>query len=106
MRSRAASRRAGAGSTVTTAVPLCPSVVAVIVAVPAAIARTKPVAKTSPTPASVVVHSIGRPNRALPVESVSAVLRPHRERGLPRRRQYDIAVLDWPMISLQEDRTG
>jgi hypothetical protein len=51
------------------AVPLLPSLVAVIVADPAAAAVTRPLDETLATPALEVVHEIGRPIRVAPLAS-------------------------------------
>jgi hypothetical protein len=56
---------------VTVAEPLCPSLVAVIVAVPTAVARTKPSAKTITTVESLDDHVIGRPKVTPPSSAVS-----------------------------------
>src|SRR5207302_9575902 len=70
---------AGAGLTVTDAtgtlvtvradVPLCPSLVAVIVAEPAATPVTRPLTDTVATAALLVAHVTARPVRAVPLES-------------------------------------
>jgi len=57
--------------TVTTAVPLCPSLVAMIVEVPTPIARTKPSAKTITTVESLADHVICRPKVTPPSSAVS-----------------------------------
>src|SRR5438046_2212218 len=51
------------------AVPLCPSLVAVIVAAPAATPVTKPLAETVATTALLVPHVTTRPLRAVPFAS-------------------------------------
>src|SRR5712692_2202845 len=55
--------------TVTPAVPLCPSLVAVIVAKPAATPVTKPIPLTVATPALLVAQVIVRPVRGFPLAS-------------------------------------
>src|SRR5207245_179121 len=55
--------------TVMAAVPLCPSLVAVIVAAPAATPVTKPLAETVATTALLVPHVTTRPLRAVPFAS-------------------------------------
>src|SRR3989454_1194256 len=60
----------GATVTVTVAVPLFPSLVAVIVAEPAALAVTKPAALTVATAGLLVAHAIVRPVSTLPAESL------------------------------------
>src|SRR5437763_7630020 len=59
-----------AAETVATDVPLCPSLVAVIVAVPAATPVTRPPLVTVAMPALLLVHVTVRPIRALPLASV------------------------------------
>ena len=63
----------GAGGTVIVmlAVPLFPSLVAVIVAVPALIALTRPLDETVAIDAFEVAHVTCRPESALPLASVS-----------------------------------
>src|SRR5207253_765503 len=60
---------AGALSTTMSAVPLFPSLVAVIVAVPAADPVTSPLALTVATPAALVPHAIVRPVSTFPLAS-------------------------------------
>jgi hypothetical protein len=60
---------AGAG-TVIEDVPVCVSLVAVIVAVPALTAVTRPVALTVDTNGASELHSTARPVRAVPLESL------------------------------------
>jgi len=55
--------------TVRADVPLCPSLVAVIVAEPAATPVTWPLADTVATAGLLVAHVTARPVRAVPVES-------------------------------------
>src|SRR3989442_4986689 len=64
----------GATVTVTVAVPLFPSLVAVSVAVPGATALTSPVADTVATPAALVVHVTARPVNTLPAESLGVAV--------------------------------
>jgi hypothetical protein len=59
----------GASVTETAAVPLFPSLVAVIVADPAPTPVTKPLADTVATPAALVVHVSARPVSTFPAES-------------------------------------
>ncbi len=59
----------GTGDTATVAVPLLPSLVAVIVAEPAAFAVTRPAVLTVATVALLVAHVIVRPVSTLPAES-------------------------------------
>src|SRR5438132_692287 len=59
----------GAHATATGAVPLFPSLVAVIVAVPAAGPVTSPLALTVATPAALVAHAIVRPVSMFPLAS-------------------------------------
>src|SRR5205823_7202626 len=59
----------GTSVTVTAALPAFPSLVAVIVAVPAATAVTRPLVLTVATLPLLVVHVTGRPVSALPAES-------------------------------------
>jgi len=59
----------GTGVTVMVYVPLCPSLVAVIVAEPAATPVTKPLALTVATAALPVAHVTVRPLRAVPFAS-------------------------------------
>jgi hypothetical protein len=63
----------GAGGTLTVmlAVPLFPSLVAVIVALPAATPLTRPLDETVAIDALELDHAICRPERTLPVASVS-----------------------------------
>jgi len=66
---------AGAGAlTVICAVPLCPSLVAVIVARPAATAVTVPVGETLAIPGADDAHTTGRPVSTLPAESRATAL--------------------------------
>src|SRR5919198_174677 len=60
----------GTTLTVIAAVPLLPSLVAVIVAEPAATAVTRPVADTVAMPEALVVHVTARPVSTLPAESL------------------------------------
>jgi len=55
--------------TVMAAVPLCPSLVALMVAEPAATPVTRPLTDTVATAALLVAHVTARPVRAVPVES-------------------------------------
>jgi len=57
-------------TTLTAAVPFCPSLVAVIVAGPAATAVTNPVGLTRATPVSLVAHVTVRPVTTLPLKSL------------------------------------
>src|SRR6266550_3278171 len=59
----------GTFATVTVAVPFCPSLVAVIVAVPAATAVTRPLADTVATPGTLLAHVTTRPISAEPFAS-------------------------------------
>jgi hypothetical protein len=59
----------GGGGTVTVAVPLCPSLVAVIVAEPAATPVANPLALTVAWPALLLAHVTTRPDSALPLAS-------------------------------------
>src|SRR5438105_13211786 len=59
----------GWGVTVMVAVPLCPSLVAVIVAVPAALPVTNPLVLTVATLASLEAHVTVRPGSGLPLAS-------------------------------------
>ena len=68
-------RGLGPGFTVTTAVPLRPSLVAMTVVVPAAIAWTKPEPAIVAFVESLKDHVTARPKSALPVESHSVVLK-------------------------------
>jgi len=58
-----------AGVTVTVAVPLCPSLVAVIVAAPCPCAVTSPLLLTVAIPAALVLHDTVRPESGFPAES-------------------------------------
>src|SRR5207302_1397115 len=60
--------------TVTDDVPLLPSLVAVIVAVPAALAVARPLALTLATPELLLAHVTTRPDRMLPVASLSVAV--------------------------------
>src|SRR5687767_5499975 len=64
----------GMGTTVTAAVPLFPSLVAVIVALPAAAPVTSPLAETVATPLALVVHVTPRPVSTLPAASRSVAV--------------------------------
>ncbi len=55
--------------TVTVAVPLCPSLVAVIVAEPAATPVTSPVPLTVATPGALLAQAIARPLSGFPLAS-------------------------------------
>ena len=55
--------------TVRADVPLCPSLVAAIVAEPAATPVTRPLTDTVATAALLVAHVTARPVRAVPLES-------------------------------------
>src|SRR5439155_423585 len=59
----------GTGVTVTVAVPLCPSLVAVIVAVPAVTPVTSPPALTVATAVLLLPQLTGRPDNGLPLAS-------------------------------------
>src|SRR5437868_1837812 len=56
------------------AVPLCPSLVAVIVAEPAALALTNPLPLTLATPVLPLAHVTTRPDRVLPSASLSVAV--------------------------------
>src|SRR5881275_293302 len=56
------------------AVPFCPSLVAVIVAEPAAFAVTNPLPLTLATPLLPLAHVTTRPDNALPVASLGVAL--------------------------------
>ena len=60
--------------TVRADVPLCPSLVAVIVAEPAATPVTRPLADTVATAALLVSHVTARPVRAVPFASVGVAV--------------------------------
>ena len=60
----------GTTVTVIAAVPLLPSLVAVIVAVPTATADTRPLADTVATAGALLDHAMLRPVRTLPAESL------------------------------------
>ena len=60
--------------TVTVDVPLLPSLVAVIVAVPAALAVARPLALTLATPELLLAHVTTRPDRVLPFASLSVAV--------------------------------
>ena len=60
---------AGSGATVIVAVPLIPSTVAVMVAVPAATAETVPVAETVATAGVLLLHVTARPVSDAPAAS-------------------------------------
>jgi len=64
----------GASVTVTLAVPLCPSHVAVIVADPAPCAPTSPAGLTVATPAAFVTHVTTRPLSGLPAASLGVAV--------------------------------
>ncbi len=59
----------GTTDTVTVAVPLCPSLVAVSVAAPAAIAATRPLAETVATAGALLAHATARPDNGVPFAS-------------------------------------
>src|SRR5205823_13716255 len=59
---------------VTGDVPLLPSLVAVIVAVPAALAVARPLALTLATPELLLAHVTTRPDRVLPFASLSVAV--------------------------------
>src|SRR5205809_3718441 len=59
----------GTGVTVIVAVPLCPSLVAVIVAAPAVTPVTSPPALTVATPVLLLPQLTGRPDNGLPLAS-------------------------------------
>ena len=61
----------GGAVTVMVAVPVRPSLVAVMVAEPAATPVTSPLAETVATPLALVVHATGRPVSTLPPASRS-----------------------------------
>ena len=61
----------GTSPTVTVAVPLFPSLVAVSVAVPAATPVTRPVADTEAIPGALLVQVTGRPVSVFPAESLA-----------------------------------
>src|SRR6266853_423552 len=61
-------------ATVAVAMPLCPSLVAVIVALPAATPVTSPLAETVATPAALLDQLTARPVRGLLAESNVAAL--------------------------------
>ena len=61
----------GTAVTDTEAVPLCPSLVAVIAADPAAAAVTSPAPLTAATPVLLLRHVIARPDSVLPFASLS-----------------------------------
>src|SRR6185503_15099050 len=65
----------GTGVTVMDDVPLCPSLVAVIVAEPAALAVTRPVAFTVATVVWLDDHVTVRPVRMLPLASLRVAVR-------------------------------
>src|SRR5207302_15543 len=60
--------------TVTVDVPLLPSLVAVIVAVPAALAVARPLLLTLATPVLLLTHVTTRPDRVLPLASLSVAV--------------------------------
>jgi hypothetical protein len=64
----------GTSATVTVAVPLFPSLVAVIVAAPAATAVTRPVAETEAIPGALLVQVTGRPVSVFPAESLAVAV--------------------------------
>src|SRR5919197_5118367 len=64
----------GTSATVIAALPLCPSLVAVIVTEPAATPLTKPAADTVATPVALLDHVTPRPVRTLPAESLVTAL--------------------------------
>jgi len=59
----------GTTDTVTVAVPLCPSLVAVRVAAPAAIAATRPLPETVATAGALLAHATARPDNGVPFAS-------------------------------------
>src|SRR5919198_3824722 len=61
----------GTSATVTLTVPLFPSLVAVIVAAPAATAVTRPVAETEAIPGALLAQVTGRPVSVFPAESLA-----------------------------------
>src|SRR5437660_6759434 len=64
----------GGAVTVTVAVPLLPSLVAVIVVLPAATAATRPVPLTDATAPLAVVQTMARPLRVLPAASLGVAV--------------------------------
>src|SRR2546422_329690 len=64
----------GAAGTVTLALPLCPSLVAVIVAVPATFAVTRPLALTDAAVVLSLDHVIVRPDSGVPLASCGVAL--------------------------------
>src|SRR5438552_14368850 len=64
----------GTSVTVTDAVPLLPSLVAVIVAVPTPVAVTRPVPSTVATPGASLPHVMARPDSGFPAESRSVAV--------------------------------
>src|SRR5437763_16859935 len=64
----------GGAVTVMAAVPYCPSLVAVIVAEPAAFAVTNPLPLTLATPLLPLAHVTTRPDNALPVASLGVAV--------------------------------
>src|SRR5206468_12436656 len=64
----------GTGVTVTVAVPLFPSLVAVIVAVPTVTPVTSPVADTVATDVALVAHVTTRPDRGFPAASLGVAV--------------------------------
>src|SRR5438045_7781146 len=66
---------AAGGVTVMLEVPLCPSLVAVIVAEPAAAAVTSPLPSTLATDVLLLDHVTSRPVSALPLASFGVALR-------------------------------
>src|SRR5437867_3099922 len=69
-----ATEATGTWVTVTADVPLCPSLVAVIVAEPAALPVTSPVTLTVATAALLVAQLTERPDRGLPLASFGAAV--------------------------------
>src|SRR5438874_513171 len=65
----AVTEAAGTAVTVTVAVPLCPSLVAVIVAEPATLPVTSPLELTVATDVLELAHVITRPDKGLPLAS-------------------------------------
>ena len=74
----------GTALTVTVAVPLLPSLVAVTVAVPAATPETTPAGDTVATAAGLELHVTVRPESVLPAESFTTV----------------VSVVVWPAVTL------
>ncbi len=69
-----ATEATGTGVTVTPALPLCPSLVAVIVADPAARALTRPLLFTVATAPLLLAHVTARPASGLPAASLGVAV--------------------------------